>query len=79
MAILGNALKEQFPHKRHNSEEMFGYLKNLLLVSYYAPSLIESIITTAVDRLIQIDVIPSPLLYFPPLTNLTSLTRSTLS
>jgi len=54
--ILGSALKEQFPHKRNNSEEMFAYLKNLLLVSYYAPSLIDSIITTAVDRLIQIDV-----------------------
>eukprot|EP00026_Physarum_polycephalum_P006076 Phypoly_transcript_06117.p1 GENE.Phypoly_transcript_06117~~Phypoly_transcript_06117.p1 ORF type:complete len:564 (-),score=86.10 Phypoly_transcript_06117:62-1753(-) len=56
LPILGSALKERFPHKRNNSEEMFAYLKNLLLVSYYAPSLIESLITTAVDRLIQIDV-----------------------
>jgi len=56
MTLLGSSLKEQFPHKRNSPEVLFAYLKNLLLVSYYAPSLIEPLLTTAVDRLIQIDV-----------------------
>lgn len=56
LPLVGIALKDEFPHKRFNSEELFVYLKNLLLVSYYAPSLIDTLITTAVDHLIQIDV-----------------------
>jgi RNA polymerase I-specific transcription initiation factor RRN3 len=54
--LLGIALEKQFPHKRHSSEVMFAYLKNLLLVSYYAPSIINAVMCTAVDRLIKIDV-----------------------
>lgn len=56
MPLIGIALKDEFPHKRYSSEELFVYLKNLLLVSFYAPSLIETLFSTAVDHLLQIDV-----------------------
>lgn len=62
--LLGSALKEQFPHKRNDPEVLFAYTKHLLLVSYYAPSLIEPILTTAVDRLIQIDVRALPIRFW---------------
>jgi len=49
-------LKESFPHKRHDEVTQQMYLRNLLLVTQYCPSLLESLLMVAVDQLIQVDV-----------------------
>jgi len=49
-------LAASFPHKRQESTAQLIYVKNLLRVSEYAPSLRDRILTTIIERMIHIDV-----------------------
>ncbi|THV08235.1 RNA polymerase I-specific transcription initiation factor RRN3 [Dendrothele bispora CBS 962.96] len=49
-------LSRNFPHKRQNILYQSTYIRNLLRVSGYCPELSDQILSTIVDRAIQIDV-----------------------
>nr|GAT45355.1 RNA polymerase I-specific transcription initiation factor RRN3 [Mycena chlorophos] len=49
-------LVRNFPHKRQNQAAQTTYIRNLLRISSYCPELSDKILSTIVDRAIQIDV-----------------------
>ncbi|KAF9031787.1 RNA polymerase I-specific transcription initiation factor RRN3, partial [Hymenopellis radicata] len=49
-------LSRNFPHKRQNVAAQSTYIRNLLRVSGYCPELSDKILSTIVDRAVQIDV-----------------------
>ncbi|KAJ7228301.1 RNA polymerase I-specific transcription initiation factor RRN3 [Mycena pura] len=49
-------LVRNFPHKRQNQASQTTYIRNLLRISSYCPELGDKILSTIVDRAIQIDV-----------------------
>lgn len=53
---LYGVLKDNFPHKRLDAEVQYAYLRNMLVVTQYCPSLIDPLLSLAIDRLIQLDV-----------------------
>ena len=54
-ALLPQLLK-YFPHRRLSKFCQITYIRNLLRVSRYCPSLTERILTAIIERAIQIDV-----------------------
>jgi RNA polymerase I-specific transcription initiation factor RRN3 len=52
-------LIRNFPHKRHNQIAQVTYIRNLLRITQYCPELFEQILSTVIDRAIQIDVRPA--------------------
>ncbi|KAK7062052.1 RNA polymerase I-specific transcription initiation factor RRN3 [Favolaschia claudopus] len=55
-STLQPLLVRNFPHKRQNQASQSTYIRNLLRVSSYCPELADKILSTIVDRAIQIDV-----------------------
>ncbi|KAJ7284160.1 RNA polymerase I-specific transcription initiation factor RRN3 [Mycena rebaudengoi] len=55
-STLQPLLVRNFPHKRQNQASQSTYIRNLLRVSTYCPELGDKILSTIVDRAIQIDV-----------------------
>ncbi|KAJ6538471.1 RNA polymerase I-specific transcription initiation factor RRN3 [Mycena vulgaris] len=55
-STLQPLLVRNFPHKRQNQASQSTYIRNLLRVSTYCPELADKILSTIVDRAIQIDV-----------------------
>ncbi|KAF8639860.1 hypothetical protein AX17_001115 [Amanita inopinata Kibby_2008] len=55
-STLQPLLVRNFPHKRQNQIAQTTYIRNLLRVSSYCPGLADKILSTIIDRAIQIDV-----------------------
>ncbi|KAJ7437798.1 RNA polymerase I-specific transcription initiation factor RRN3 [Mycena galericulata] len=55
-STLQPLLVRNFPHKRQNQASQSTYIRNLLRISTYCPELSDKILSTIVDRAIQIDV-----------------------
>ncbi|KAJ7126373.1 RNA polymerase I-specific transcription initiation factor RRN3 [Mycena crocata] len=55
-STLQPLLVRNFPHKRQNQASQSTYIRNLLRISTYCPELADKILSTIVDRAIQIDV-----------------------
>ncbi|KAJ7167553.1 RNA polymerase I-specific transcription initiation factor RRN3 [Mycena filopes] len=55
-STLQPLLVRNFPHKRQNQASQSTYIRNLLRISTYCPELGDKILSTIVDRAIQIDV-----------------------
>ncbi|KAF7290905.1 hypothetical protein HMN09_01269000 [Mycena chlorophos] len=55
-STLQPLLVRNFPHKRQNQAAQTTYIRNLLRISSYCPELSDKILSTIVDRAIQIDV-----------------------
>ncbi|KAJ7734001.1 RNA polymerase I-specific transcription initiation factor RRN3 [Mycena maculata] len=55
-STLQPLLVRNFPHKRQNQASQSTYIRNLLRISTYCPELADKIMSTIVDRAIQIDV-----------------------
>ncbi|KAF7332358.1 RNA polymerase I-specific transcription initiation factor RRN3 [Mycena kentingensis (nom. inval.)] len=55
-STLQPLLVRNFPHKRQNQAAQTTYIRNLLRISSYCPELSDKIMSTIVDRAIQIDV-----------------------
>ncbi|KAJ7639197.1 RNA polymerase I-specific transcription initiation factor RRN3 [Roridomyces roridus] len=55
-ATLQPLIVRNFPHKRQNQVMQSTYIRNLLRISTYCPELTDKIMSTIVDRAIQIDV-----------------------
>ena len=55
-SVLQPLLVRNFPHKRQSQAAQTTYIRNLLRVSEYCPELSERILSTIIDRAIQIDV-----------------------
>eukprot|EP00003_Mantamonas_plastica_P033640 TRINITY_DN974_c1_g1_i8.p1 TRINITY_DN974_c1_g1~~TRINITY_DN974_c1_g1_i8.p1 ORF type:complete len:693 (-),score=289.69 TRINITY_DN974_c1_g1_i8:61-2139(-) len=55
-AQLVQLLVSNFPHKRMDTIVQGTYLRNLLTITYYIPSIKKPILDCTIDRLIQIDV-----------------------
>lgn len=55
-STLQPLLVRNFPHKRQNQAAQSTYIRNLLRISTYCPELTDKILSTIVDRAIQIDV-----------------------
>ncbi|KAJ7068647.1 RNA polymerase I-specific transcription initiation factor RRN3 [Mycena amicta] len=55
-STLQPLLVRNFPHKRQNQASQTTYIRNLLRISTYCPELADKILSTIVDRAIQIDV-----------------------
>ncbi|KAG1051798.1 hypothetical protein G6F46_009018 [Rhizopus delemar] len=49
------SLVRYMPHKRFNSAEQAAYVKNILLISEYAPVLRKQILGLVIDQMVQID------------------------
>ena len=56
-SILQPIIIRHFPHKRESKIQQMTYIKNLLTIINYCPSLGDEILGLIVDRTIQIDVI----------------------
>jgi RNA polymerase I-specific transcription initiation factor RRN3 len=58
-------LVQHFPHKRQSQASQITYIRNMLRITNYCPEIADSLLSTIIDRAIQIDVSPSynPLLY----------------
>jgi len=54
--IIQPILIRHFPHKRQDKISHVTYIRNLLRVSQYCPALEDRILSTVIDRAIQIDV-----------------------
>ncbi|KAJ6515511.1 RNA polymerase I-specific transcription initiation factor RRN3 [Mycena sanguinolenta] len=55
-STLQPLLVRNFPHKRQSQASQTTYIRNLLRISTYCPELSDKILSTIVDRAIQIDV-----------------------
>ncbi|KAJ7498586.1 RNA polymerase I-specific transcription initiation factor RRN3 [Mycena latifolia] len=55
-STLQPLLVRNFPHKRQSQASQSTYIRNLLRISTYCPELADKILSTIVDRAIQIDV-----------------------
>ncbi|KAF8213904.1 RNA polymerase I-specific transcription initiation factor RRN3 [Mycena galopus ATCC 62051] len=55
-STLQPLLVRNFPHKRQSQASQSTYIRNLLRISTYCPELADRILSTIVDRAIQIDV-----------------------
>jgi RNA polymerase I-specific transcription initiation factor RRN3 len=52
---LGAAIRECFPHRRVDALQQKLYVKNLLRISEYAPSLRDRVLTAVMQHLVQLD------------------------
>lgn len=55
-STLQPLLVRYFPHKRQSQATQITYIRNLLRVTRYCPELADRILSTIVERVIQIDV-----------------------
>lgn len=53
---LAPLLVRHFPHKRDSRMVQMVYIRNVLKISEYCEELTESVLSTVVDRAIQVDV-----------------------
>ena len=51
-------LLRNFPHKRQSLVAQATYIRNILRISDYCPEVADKILSTIIDRVIQIDVSP---------------------
>ena len=58
-STLQPLLIRNFPHKRQNQIAQGTYIRNILRVCSYCPEAADKILSTIVDRAIQIDASPS--------------------
>ncbi|KAF8260618.1 RNA polymerase I-specific transcription initiation factor RRN3 [Lactarius quietus] len=49
-------LVQNFPHKRHSQASQITYIRNMLRIMEYCPEMADSLLSTIIDRAIQIDV-----------------------
>lgn len=49
-------LVQNFPHKRHSQASQITYIRNMLRITEYCPEMADSLMSTIIDRAIQIDV-----------------------
>lgn len=56
VSTLQPLLVQNFPHKRQPQAAQITYIRNLLRVTEYCPGLSDRVLSTIVDRAIQIDV-----------------------
>ena len=49
-------LVQNFPHKRHSQASQITYIRNMLRITEYCPEMADSLLSTIIDRAIQIDV-----------------------
>jgi RNA polymerase I-specific transcription initiation factor RRN3 len=49
-------LVQNFPHKRHSQASQITYIRNMLRITEYCPEMSDSLLSTIIDRAIQIDV-----------------------
>lgn len=55
-STLQPLLVQNFPHKRQPQAAQITYIRNLLRVTEYCPGISDRVLSTIVDRAIQIDV-----------------------
>ncbi|KAF8580614.1 RNA polymerase I-specific transcription initiation factor RRN3 [Ramaria rubella] len=55
-STLQPLLVRHFPHKRQEKADQITYIRNLLRITEYCPALADRILSTIIDRAIQIDV-----------------------
>ncbi|CAK5262552.1 unnamed protein product [Mycena citricolor] len=55
-STLQPLIVQSFPHKRQSQASQSTYIRNLLRISSYCPELSDKILSTIIDRAIQIDV-----------------------
>ncbi|KAF2073872.1 hypothetical protein CYY_004832 [Polysphondylium violaceum] len=55
-SILANLITDKFPHRSHPAEVQHFYFKNALFVTRYCPTISQTILSSAISSLIQIDV-----------------------
>eukprot|EP01132_Coremiostelium_polycephalum_P000816 gene816-1021_t len=53
--VLANLIVDKFPHKSHSADIQHFYLKNALFVTRYCPTITNTILSSAISMLIQID------------------------
>ena len=56
VTTLHPILVRHFPHKRENLASHITYIRNILRISEYCPSLADRIMDVVIDKIIQIDV-----------------------
>ncbi|THH19901.1 hypothetical protein EW146_g1348 [Bondarzewia mesenterica] len=55
-STLQPLLARNFPHKRQNQASQITYIRNMLSITDYCPEIADKLLSTIVDRAIQIDV-----------------------
>jgi RNA polymerase I-specific transcription initiation factor RRN3 len=55
-SVLQPLLVRNFPHKRQSQIAQVTFIRNLLRVTEYCPEMSEKILSTIIERAIQIDV-----------------------